>query len=177
MKKTKYNNTSNELIISGVLHFPISLDFLNYKYTLLMSTKHLILEDFVLKKFANVNMLSNIKSISMKNLHMKNIESNYFVGVYKLEKLIITINNISIIKNYTFKDLRSLYVLYLDYNTIKYIESRAFIGLIMLHTLNLNNNLIKVLHIDTFNSIEKSLAYLYIENNLLSTIDENTLKG
>ena len=170
IKNSISNNNIAILYINGALNFPVNLDFLNFKYPFSNITE-LLLKNFELNNFANVN--KNIKEIYMTNLHMTNIGSNYFVGLYKLKDLFISMNNISVIKNLTFVELKSLKMLHLNNNNIKYIESRAFLGLYKLVELKLDNNLIVELKMSTFDIFEKSSIYFHIENNLLSTIDEN----
>ena len=170
IKNITIGNTINVLNIAGFINLPIHLDFSKFKYPLNIITE-LECKDFELKNFTNIN--KNIEKIVFINMYMRSIESKYYVGLHKLSSLSIIRNNISVIKNSTFIHLLGLIYLDLPNNNIKYIESSAFIGLNMLYHLQLNHNLIMVLKSNTFNMFESSDLKLYMDNNLLSTIDKN----
>ena len=142
--------------------FKISLDIL---YVITFSNFNLI-------NVSNIN--SNIRSLIFKDVYWNKINSNYFSGLNSLQKLTITLNNITTIENKTFIHIIILSNLNLINNCITHIESGAFMGLKWLSRLSLNNNYIFELNTAIFTIYNKigihENSYIKIQSNQLITI-------
>ncbi len=92
----------------------------------------------------------------------------------KLQTLSLCNNQITKIKDNTFKSLINLQTLHLTYNLITKIKDNAFISLIELEILYLDNNQITNIHENTFNSLA-NLYELHINNNQLTTLPMSLL--
>ena len=124
----------------------------------LTNITRLLCMNFILSNLTNLNTV--IEKISFSNLSIQNIELHYFKKLIKLKYLSIQLNDLNIIKNFTFEDLKKLEYLTLTENNITNIESSSFKGLYSLRVLDLNYNAILELHIDTFKIMDQSGNHL-----------------
>ncbi len=102
-----------------------------------------------------------------------------FNGCAYLKTLILSSNQIKLLFNNTFQQLKKLETLFLDDNQIESIELDSFNGMINLNYLNLNRNRLKQLH-SSQNSIFYSLnklKTLELESNLIISLNRSDFKG
>ncbi|XP_077336941.1 matrix-remodeling-associated protein 5 [Lithobates pipiens] len=116
------------------------------------------------------------KHVERINLGFNSIQSipeNSFVGLSKLEMLLIHSNDVQSIPNGAFRDLNSLQVFKMSYNKLKVITSHTFHGLSSLTRLHIDHNKIESIHPNAFNGLT-ALRLLHLEGNLLHQLHPNT---
>ncbi|PIO36593.1 hypothetical protein AB205_0081880 [Aquarana catesbeiana] len=116
------------------------------------------------------------KHVERINLGFNSIQSipeNSFVGLSKLEMLLIHSNDVQNIPNGAFRDLNSLQVFKMSYNKLKVITSHTFHGLSSLTRLHIDHNKIDSIHPNAFNGLT-ALRLLHLEGNLLHQLHPNT---
>jgi hypothetical protein len=87
-----------------------------------------------------------------------------------INKLNISHNNISIVKDCDLDNLHELRFLWLSNNGIKTVEPKVFCSTTQLTILDLHNNKLTFIDHKLFRCLEK-LKYLYLNNNTISFID------
>ncbi|XP_051560336.1 immunoglobulin superfamily member 10-like [Myxocyprinus asiaticus] len=96
-----------------------------------------------------------------------------FVGLRKLELLLMHGNDVHRIPNGTFRDLISLQMLKLSYNKLKVISRQTLMGLWSLTRLHLDHNKLEFIHPDAFQGLT-SLRLLQLEGNQLQQLHPAT---
>ncbi|XP_046738231.1 protein slit-like [Diprion similis] len=122
-------------------------------------TKIRMIQNFAFFRFGN-----SLRSLNFSSSSIGQIEPEAFVGLSKLEQLILFNNSISTVESEWFKDLYELKELVLDGNSITHMPEILFLSLGNIETLSLNGNKIQCLSIDSFSFLKK-LKYVNIENN------------
>ncbi|XP_053562418.1 matrix-remodeling-associated protein 5 [Bombina bombina] len=116
------------------------------------------------------------KHVERINLGFNSIQSiaeNSFVGLSKLEMLLIHSNDVHNVPNGAFKDLVSLQVFKMSYNKLNVVSSHTFHGLSSLTRLHVDHNKIEFIHPNAFNGLA-SLRLLHLEGNLIQQLHANT---
>ncbi|XP_046473489.1 slit homolog 1 protein-like [Neodiprion pinetum] len=122
-------------------------------------TKIRMIEDFAFFRFGN-----SLRSLNFSSCSINQIEPEAFVGLSKLEQLVLFNNSINEVKSEWFKDLYGLKELVLDGNSITHIPQSLFQSLGNIETLSLNGNKIQCLSTDSFSFLKK-LKRVNIEDN------------
>ncbi|XP_055377292.1 chaoptin [Condylostylus longicornis] len=118
----------------------------------------------------NTNCFSNlgnyIKIINLKSNNIKLLGNHAFGDLKYLEILNLSNNNITSIRRRSFQGLNSLQILDLSLNNIEQLQAEQFSNLKKLRILNLNNNRLRALPREVF--MNTRLEYLDISYNQLS---------
>lgn len=111
--------------------------------------------------------LINIKSLTLINLNLRQLSSNIFSQMKKLESLTLKSCNLQLIENNAFNFItKQLRYLYLDYNKLDKNIFNEINQLISLEKLSLSHNLIDEINLKDLN---KNLQILNLQNNLLTS--------
>ncbi|XP_071069296.1 matrix-remodeling-associated protein 5-like [Dasypus novemcinctus] len=116
------------------------------------------------------------KHVERINLGFNSIQAlseTSFVGLTKLELLMIHGNNIPSIPDGALRDLSSLQVFKFSYNKLRVITGQTFQGLSNLLRLHIDHNKIEFIHPQAFNGLT-SLRLLHLEGNLLQQLHPST---
>ncbi|KAJ8970181.1 hypothetical protein NQ314_001327 [Rhamnusium bicolor] len=145
---------------------------LNIKYLHLKQSKIDILKS---NSFAG---LYNLVELHLENTYVRVIESGALRNLFNLKFLDsqTMFKHTKVIKQNTFKDLRSLPFLNLSNLSLEDLETKSFLGLKNLETLLLNKNNLSHLKDGVFNGL-KSLKMLDLSHNNLDTCEKNTFGG
>ena len=120
--------------------------------------------------------LVNLNYISLSNLSINSIDSNFFKQNSKLYSIDLSMNKISVLPFNTFNQLKNLSNLIFSYNQISVLDNRTFVGLNNLTYLNLDSNLLTKIAPRTFYNLS-SLFSLYLSKNLITEIDSSAFIG
>jgi len=131
---------------------------------------------FPILRADSFNGLVNLKELDLKNNSIKFITENTFIGLSKLNKLVLDENNLEIIKSNTFNGLYALTTLNLENNQIKAVEPYSFIGLSSLPKITLQNNNLESLCSNTFIGLS-ALSELNLENNQIHFLEPSSFLG
>ncbi|XP_056135794.1 toll-like receptor 3 [Lampris incognitus] len=121
--------------------------------------------------------LSKLTFVDLSNNNIANINKNVFEGLADLSVLKLQHNNLARLWKSAnpdgpvlfLKGLRSLAILYMDYNGLDEIPVGAFSGLGNLRELNLGNNLLNSLKDTVFDGLP-SLQVLHLQKNLITAV-------
>ncbi|XP_057341373.1 protein slit-like [Microplitis mediator] len=83
---------------------------------------------------------TNLTELTIRGCSLNDIDPRAFHGLHKLEKLVITDNRLTVIRNSWFRDCKSLYWLDLSKNNLMEIQSGSFDNLHQLQYLNIEEN-------------------------------------
>uniref|UniRef100_A0A8C9UEL3 Leucine rich repeat containing 19 n=1 Tax=Serinus canaria TaxID=9135 RepID=A0A8C9UEL3_SERCA len=114
------------------------------------------------------NLLQNITKLSLKNnkITLEDHDKEILGCFINLTELHLNENNITVLNNNSFYNLKNLITLDISNNCISTVHKAAFAGLNQLSVLNLSYNMIAQLDSDTFTSLE-SLTVLNLQHNFL----------
>lgn len=145
---------------------------LNPRVYALKSLKHLILNHNRLEKFIPTNQVPLLTTLSLSCNEISTIPNNlYFFPL--LKTLSLRNNRITTVQDDAFRGLTFLQQLDLAGNQLKYLPHNWDGNLINLRYLNVNSNGLS--NIDYIIAPNTPLMYLFIRNNSLRNIDEQTL--
>ncbi|XP_043928384.1 matrix-remodeling-associated protein 5 [Protopterus annectens] len=116
------------------------------------------------------------KHVERVNLGFNSIQSvaqNAFLGLKRLELLMMHGNDISSLPDEVFRDLVSLQVLKMSYNKLEVLTGHTLLGLSSLLRLHMDNNKIEFIDPNAFSGLI-SLRLLHLEGNLLKQLHPNT---
>ncbi|NWV14746.1 LRC19 protein, partial [Ptilonorhynchus violaceus] len=115
-----------------------------------------------------INLFQNVTKLSLKNnkITLKDHDKEILGHFINLTELYLNENNISVLYNNSFYNLKKLINLDISNNCISTVHKAAFAGLNQLSVLNLSYNMIAQLDSDAFTSLE-SLTVLNLQYNLL----------
>ena len=159
LKKLKWLDLSSNQIkelIPGVFEGLECLEHLNISSNLLDYSKPID---------KTVFCMSSLIELNMNKSYLKNVDFLDTDGLRNLEKLNLSKNQITVLRNGAFSKLKKLKVLDLSSNQIKELIPGVFEGLECLEHLNIRNNNINVESIDKkVFDVLKLLKDLYISN-------------
>ncbi|NXO97078.1 LRC19 protein, partial [Certhia brachydactyla] len=114
------------------------------------------------------NLFQNVTKLSLKNnkITLEDHDKEILGHFINLTELHLNENNITVLNNNSFYNLKNLITLDISNNCIKTVHKAAFAGLKKLSVLNLSHNMIAQLDSDTFTSLE-SLTVLNLQHNFL----------
>ncbi|NXH51185.1 LRC19 protein, partial [Rhabdornis inornatus] len=117
----------------------------------------------------SLNLFQNITKLSLKNskITLEDHDKEILGRFINLTELHLNENNITILKNNSFYNLKNLITLDISNNCISTVHKAAFAGLNQLSVLNLSYNMIAQLDSDTFTSLG-SLTVLDLQYNFLT---------
>ena len=124
----------------------------------------------------DINKLTKLKTLNISNNQITEIKEDTFKSLINLQTLNLSFNRIKEIKEDTFKSLINLQYLYLFNNQIKEIKKDTFKSLTNLQELYLSGNQITEIKNDTFKSLT-NLQELYLFGNQIKKIKEDTFKS
>ncbi|XP_051566264.1 matrix-remodeling-associated protein 5-like [Myxocyprinus asiaticus] len=116
---------------------------------------------------------TRVQRINLGFNTINHITDAAFVGLRKLELLMMHGNNVHKIPDSAFQDLVSLQVLKMSYNKMRVITGHTFSGLMSLMRLHLDHNHIEFIHPDAFCGLT-SLRLLHLEGNHLQKLHPAT---
>ncbi|NXQ31463.1 LRC19 protein, partial [Alaudala cheleensis] len=116
----------------------------------------------------SLNLFQNITKLSLKNskITLEDHDKEILGHFINLTELHLNENNITVLNNNSFYNLKNLITLDISNNCITTVHKAAFAGLNQLSVLNLSYNMIAQLDSDTFTSLE-SLKVLNLQHNFL----------
>ncbi|NWT56347.1 LRC19 protein, partial [Erythrocercus mccallii] len=116
----------------------------------------------------SLNVFQNITKLSLKNnkITLEDHDKEILGRFINLTELHLNENNIIVLNNNSFYNLKNLVTLDISNNCISTVHKAAFAGLNQLSVLNLSYNMIAQLDSDTFTSLE-NLSVLNLQYNLL----------
>ncbi|NXW81314.1 LRC19 protein, partial [Hirundo rustica] len=116
----------------------------------------------------SLNLFQNITKLSLKNneITLEDHDKEILGRFINLTELHLHENNITVLNNNSFYNLKNLIILDISNNCISTVHKAAFAGLNQLSVLNLSYNMITQLDSDTFNSLE-NLSVLNLQYNFL----------
>ncbi|NWT35433.1 LRC19 protein, partial [Cardinalis cardinalis] len=116
----------------------------------------------------SLNLFQNITKLSLKNnkITLEDHDKEILGHFINLTELYLNDNNISVLNNNSFYNLKNLITLDISNNCISTVHKAAFAGLNQLSVLNLSYNMIVQLDSDTFTSLG-SLRVLNLQYNFL----------
>ncbi|NXI88825.1 LRC19 protein, partial [Rhipidura dahli] len=116
----------------------------------------------------SLNFFQNVTKLSLKNsrITLEDRDKEILGYFINLTELHLNENNITVLCNYSFYNLKKLVTLDISNNSISTVHKAAFAGLNHLSVLNLSYNMIAQLDSDTFTSLE-SLTILNLQYNFL----------
>lgn len=121
--------------------------------------------------------LSNLKTLSLQQNHLKSLNKNSFIGLKNLSELWLNDNDIETIELDIFKNLENLEYLYLNTNKINLIYEKAFEKLVLLKELNLSFNEINLINDLTFYGLNSLQILLLNNNNLIQLMNDLLFKN
>ncbi|XP_017583853.1 PREDICTED: leucine-rich repeat-containing protein 19 [Corvus brachyrhynchos] len=115
-----------------------------------------------------LNLLQNVTKLSLKNnkITLEDHDKEILGHFINLTELHLNENNITVLCNNSFYNLKKLITLDISNNSISTVHKAAFAGLKQLSVLNLSYNMIAQLDSDTFTFLE-SLTVLNLQYNFL----------
>uniref|UniRef100_A0A8C3ESH7 Uncharacterized protein n=1 Tax=Corvus moneduloides TaxID=1196302 RepID=A0A8C3ESH7_CORMO len=115
-----------------------------------------------------LNLLQNVTKLSLKNnkITLEDHDKEILGHFINLTELHLNENNITVLCNNSFYNLKKLITLDISNNSISTVHKEAFAGLKQLSVLNLSYNMIAQLDSDTFTFLE-SLTVLNLQYNFL----------
>ncbi|NWX37081.1 LRC19 protein, partial [Notiomystis cincta] len=115
-----------------------------------------------------LNLSQNITKLSLKNskITLEDHDKGILRHFINLTELYLNENNITVLHNNSFYNLKNLITLDISNNCISTVHKAAFAGLNQLSVLNLSYNMIAHLDSDTFTSLE-NLTVLNLQHNFL----------
>ncbi|NXE96307.1 LRC19 protein, partial [Menura novaehollandiae] len=115
-----------------------------------------------------INLFQNVTKLSLKNnkITLKDHDKMILGRFINLTELHLNGNNITVLYNNSFYNLKKLITLDISNNRITTVHKAAFAGLNQLSVLNLSYNMIAQLDSDAFTSLE-SLTVLNLQYNFL----------
>ena len=116
--------------------------------------------------------LDNLLILLINNNNIEFIKNNTFLYLKKLKNLNIAYNNIIYISKPIFKGLVSLEVLELRSNRIAILNAETFIHMVSLKRLDMGYNKIKILSNAYFSQL-KELVMLKLDHNKIEFIENN----
>ncbi|NXP93752.1 LRC19 protein, partial [Passerina amoena] len=116
----------------------------------------------------SLNLFQNVTKLSLKNnkITLEDHDKEILGHFINLTELYLNDNNITVLNNNSFYNLKNLITLDISNNCISTVHKAAFAGLNQLSVLNLSYNMIVQLDSDTFTSLE-SLRVLNLQYNFL----------
>lgn len=129
-------------------------------------------EVFVLKTEVDTNIL-NFKIY--KQMDVGFLPRNIGKKFPNLEQINVTYSNLTIVRDFYFKDLKKVQSVTLSYNNIAIIEAGAFNDLISVTELLLKRNKLKTLDDRLFTTMV-SLEYLYLTRNKIKFLSPTVFK-
>lgn len=124
----------------------------------------------------NFRLPQSLENLELSFNSIAYIAQDFLFGMTALKSLSLENNNLKSLPVGCFKDLNKLKILSLARNKLKLFKQGTFTGLRAIQILRIANNSLQ----NTFGLITHSLESLYtldIENNLISEIDVQDLKG
>ncbi|NWW74193.1 LRC19 protein, partial [Climacteris rufus] len=122
------------------------------------------------KNLSNIptNLFQNMTKLSLKDnkITLKDHDKGILGSFINLTELYLNENNITVLYNHSFYNLKKLITLDISNNCISTVHKAAFAGLHQLSVLNLSYNMIAQLDSDAFTSLER-LTVLNLEYNFL----------
>ncbi|XP_062368819.1 leucine-rich repeat-containing protein 19 [Cinclus cinclus] len=122
------------------------------------------------KNLSNIslNLFQNVTKLSLKRnkITLEDHDKEILGRFINLTELHLNENNITVLNNNSFYNLKNLKTLDISNNSISTVHKAAFAGLNQLSVLNLSYNMIAQLDSDTFTSLE-SLTVLDLQCNFL----------
>ncbi|NXO79275.1 LRC19 protein, partial [Sitta europaea] len=114
------------------------------------------------------SLFQNVTKLSLKNnkITLEDHDKEILGHFINLTELHLNENNITVLNNNSFYNLKNLVILDISNNCINTVHKAAFAGLNQLSVLNLSYNMIAHLDSDTFTSLE-SLTVLNLQYNFL----------
>ncbi|NXN85536.1 LRC19 protein, partial [Bombycilla garrulus] len=114
------------------------------------------------------NLFQNVTKLNLKNnkITLEDYDKEILGHFINLTELHLNENNITVLNNNSFYNLKNLIILDISNNCISTVHKAAFAGLNQLSVLNLSYNMIAQLDSDTFTSLE-SLTILNLQCNFL----------
>ncbi|KAM7133198.1 immunoglobulin superfamily member 10 [Molossus nigricans] len=126
--------------------------------------------------------LGKLQLLMLHSNSIHTIPARTFSDLGALQVLKMSYNKVQRLQKDTFAGLKSLTRLHMDHNTIEFIHPEVFHGLTALRLVQLEGNRLTKLHPDTFVSLRylqifkiSFLKYLYLSDNFLSTLPEETV--
>lgn len=128
--------------------------------------------------FGNVENTSNLTHISCASCNIAEISAatEALSKVMTLRDLNLSSNRLTSLPPRIFEANQRLETLRLDNCLIKNVSEGSFAGLIHLRKLNLSTNEIQNLPTGLFDVSKKSLRFVFLDSNALTTLDENLLE-
>ncbi|NWY72036.1 LRC19 protein, partial [Erithacus rubecula] len=116
----------------------------------------------------SLNLFQNVTKLSLKNnkITLEDRDKEILGHFINLTELHLNENNITVLNNNSFYNMKNLVTLDISNNCISTVHKAAFAGLNQLSVLNLSYNMIAQLDSDTFTSLE-SLTVLDLQYNFL----------
>uniref|UniRef100_A0A8D2ND32 LRRCT domain-containing protein n=1 Tax=Zonotrichia albicollis TaxID=44394 RepID=A0A8D2ND32_ZONAL len=116
----------------------------------------------------SLNLFQNVTKLSLKKIKitLEDHDKEILGCFINLTELYLNENNITVLNNNSFYNLKNLITLDISNNCISTVHKAAFSGLKQLSVLNLSYNMIAQLDSDTFTSLE-SLRVLNLQYNFL----------
>ncbi|NXR46602.1 LRC19 protein, partial [Hippolais icterina] len=116
----------------------------------------------------SLNLFENITKLSLKNskITLEDHDKEILGRFINLTELHLNENNITVLNNNSFYNLKNLVTLDISNNCISTVHKAAFAGLNQLLVLNLSYNMIAQLDSDTFTFLE-NLSDLNLQHNFL----------
>lgn len=139
------------------------------------TTKTIIFEGGVITEVPHIfKDYPNVTTVSAERCNVEEIYGDSFKGADHLRFLLLSNNNIKILRNHSFSPATELYKLEIRNSNLKTLEPNAFDNLAKLVHLELNDNLIKVLPLGIFDPLT-ALGTLVLSNNAIMRLDESKL--
>lgn len=115
-----------------------------------------------------LNLFQNVTKLSLKNnkITLEDRDKEILGHFINLTELHLNENNITVLRNNSFYNLKKLVTLDISNNSISTVHKAAFAGLNQLSVLNLSYNMITQMDSDPFTSLE-SLRVLNLQYNFL----------
>uniref|UniRef100_A0A8C3NB00 Uncharacterized protein n=1 Tax=Geospiza parvula TaxID=87175 RepID=A0A8C3NB00_GEOPR len=146
-----------------------AITFLWYLIVVILLFQQVACEESA-KNLSNIslNLFQNVTKLSLKSnkITLEDHDKEILGRFINLTELYLNDNNITVLNNNSFYNLKNLITLDISNNCISTVHKAAFAGLNQLSVLNLSYNMIVQLDSDTFTSLE-SLRVLNLQYNFL----------
>lgn len=145
------------------------------KLKLLTSLKSIDLSQNKIMKVDNNTFknLHSLRELNLSNNKFNNISLNFMTDSH-LNVLNFSHNNLSVLSEDTFKNLKNLHTLDMSFNQLGYLNGSIFGNLENLEILNISYNKLKVLDYKVLEPLE-NLHVLVLEGNLLENVDYSSI--
>ncbi|NXE95328.1 IGS10 protein, partial [Menura novaehollandiae] len=116
----------------------------------------------------------DVQRINLGYNSLRKLSPTDFAGLEKLELLMLHSNEINMIPEQAFRDLRSLQqVLKMSYNKVRVLQQDVFYGLNSLVRLHMDHNQIEFVNPNVFYGLT-SLRLVHLDGNLLQQLHPDT---